>query len=160
VAAALPADVARPFWDTEPEQVDLRLHGDCVMERAMSRGTWAAMRWLRDMYSSDEMADFLVRKGHRRRPASSRTGRSSLASRSPHPRGGARAPWPGLEQCLQFTAGLLADASAREGRRSLYCDRVEFAAPSIQLSLREKDEWEASGTCWTLNPRARNESPR
>lgn len=68
VVAALPPDVARLFWDTEPGRVDLRDHRDYVMERVMSRGGWTAMRWLRDTYSIEEMADFLVRKGARLAP--------------------------------------------------------------------------------------------
>ena len=95
MAAALPADVARLFWDTEPEQVDLGAHRDYVMERVMSRGGWAAMRWLRDMYSSEEMADFLVRKGHRLAPRE--LAYWSLIAGieiSPH-RGGAASPWAG-----------------------------------------------------------------
>jgi hypothetical protein len=93
--AALPADVARLFWDTDPEQVDLRAHRDYVMERVMSRGGWAAMRWLRDMYPSEEMADFLVRKGRRLAPRELAYW-SLIAGIELSPiRGGARAPWAG-----------------------------------------------------------------
>jgi hypothetical protein len=53
------------------------------MERVMSCGSWATMCWLRDTYSTDEMTDFLVRKGHRLAPRNSRTGRSSQVSSCP-----------------------------------------------------------------------------
>jgi len=38
------------------------------MERVMGRGTWAAMCWLRERYSQEELADFVRRKGHRLPP--------------------------------------------------------------------------------------------
>lgn len=63
-----PADVARLFWDVEPESVDLRAHADYVMERVMTRGSLQAMRWLRSTYSTDDLADFLERRGHRLAP--------------------------------------------------------------------------------------------
>ena len=95
MAAALSADVARLFWDAEPDQVDLRAHRDYVMERVMSRGSWAAMRWLRDVYSSEDMADFLVRKGHRLAPRELAYWSLIAGIEISPPRGGARAPWAG-----------------------------------------------------------------
>jgi hypothetical protein len=93
VAAELPANVARLFWDTDPEQVDLRAHRDYVMERVMSRGSWSAMRWLRDTYSTDEMADFLVRKGHRIAPHDLAYWSLIEGIERPTARGGGRPPW-------------------------------------------------------------------
>lgn len=91
----LPADVARLFWDTDPEQVDLRAHRDYVMERVMSRGGWAAMCWLRETYSVDEMTDFLVRKGQRLAPRELAYW-SLIAGVDLLPRrGGGRPPWAG-----------------------------------------------------------------
>jgi hypothetical protein len=95
VVAALPADVARLFWDTDPEQVDLLAHRDYVMERVMSRGNWTAMRWLRDTYSTDEMTDFLVHKGHRLAPRELTYWSLIAGIEIAPPRGGARASWAG-----------------------------------------------------------------
>jgi hypothetical protein len=95
VAAFLPPDVLRLFWDTEPERVDLHEHRDYVMERVMSRGGWTAMCWLRATYSPGELADFLGRKG-RRLAARELAYRALIAGieLSPAP-GGARPPWAG-----------------------------------------------------------------
>ncbi|HEX8106971.1 MAG TPA: hypothetical protein VF516_04540 [Kofleriaceae bacterium] len=103
------ADVARLIWDAEPEQVDLRAHCDYVMERVMSRGSWIAMRWLRDMYSSEEMADFLVRKGHRLAPRDLAYWSLIAGIELSSPRGGARAPWAGATH-IELRASILDDA--------------------------------------------------
>src|SRR5262249_39214588 len=58
-------DIALLFWDIDPAAIDLDAHRDYVMERVMSRGGWAAMRWLRATYPAEVRADFLRRKGHR-----------------------------------------------------------------------------------------------
>lgn len=95
VPASLPPDVARLFWDTEPERVDLREHRDYVMERVMSRGGWTAMRWLRDTYPAEELADFLVRKGGRLAPRERAYWSLIAGIELPSTRGGARPPWAG-----------------------------------------------------------------
>jgi hypothetical protein len=95
VAAALPPDVARLFWEVDPEQIDLRRHLDYVMERVMSRGGWVAMRWLRETYPPEEMGDFLLRKGARLAPRELAYW-SLIAGLEVAPtRGGARPPWAG-----------------------------------------------------------------
>jgi len=95
VADSLPPDVARLFWDTEPVRVDLRDHRDYVMERVMSRGGWTAMRWLRDTYTTAEMADFLARKGTRLAPRELAYWSLIAGIELSPPRGGARPPWAG-----------------------------------------------------------------
>jgi hypothetical protein len=95
VAAALPADVARLFWDTDPADVDLHAHRDYVMERVMSRGSWIAMRWLRDTYPSEEMVDFLARKGHRLAPRELAYWSLIAGIELSPARGGGRPPWAG-----------------------------------------------------------------
>jgi hypothetical protein len=67
-STAIPECVRRLFWDVDPDTVDLRLHAGYVMERVMSRGTWEAMRWLKSMYSREQLADFLLRSGDRLTP--------------------------------------------------------------------------------------------
>ena len=63
---SLPVEVARPFWDVDPIDVDLVQNADYVMERVMLRGGWEAMRWLRATYARAALADFIERKGRRR----------------------------------------------------------------------------------------------
>ena len=61
----LPDEVVRLFWDVDPGEIDLVRHRDYVMGRIMSRGGWGAMRWLRQIYSPPDMAEFLRRSGAR-----------------------------------------------------------------------------------------------
>ncbi len=91
----LPSEIALLFWDVEPETVDLRAHRDYVLERVMSRGGWAAMRWLRATYPADVRADFLRRKGHRL-PARERAYWSLVSGAGlPAAPGGGRPTWAG-----------------------------------------------------------------
>jgi hypothetical protein len=95
VSAALPPEVTRLFWDVDPEAVDLRRHADYVMERIMTRGTWAAMCWLRAQYGREELADFIRRRGERLAPRD-RAYWALIAGVAAHQRpGGARPPWAG-----------------------------------------------------------------
>lgn len=63
MATSLPNEVTVLLWDVDPSNVDLRVHGDYVIERVMSRGGWDAMRWLRRTYPDATLADFVKRKG-------------------------------------------------------------------------------------------------
>jgi hypothetical protein len=95
VVTALPPDVARLFWDIDPEQIDLRRHIDYVMERVMSRGGWVAMRWLRETYPPEAMSDFLLRKAARLAPRELVYWSLIAGLEIALPRGGARPPWAG-----------------------------------------------------------------
>jgi hypothetical protein len=95
VPAALPPDVARLFWDTDPDQIDLRRHHDYVMERVMSRGGWVAMCWLRQTYPTEELGDFLLRKGARLAPRERAYWALIAGVEVPISPGGARPPWAG-----------------------------------------------------------------
>ena len=53
------------FWDGDPEQL---VTGDYVLERVMTRGDWAAMRWLIATTTVEQRADFLQRRGDRLPP--------------------------------------------------------------------------------------------
>jgi hypothetical protein len=68
VGSSLPDCVVRLLWDVDPATIDPRRDRDYVMERVMSRGTWEAMRWLRATYSSEEIRDFVQRRGDRLSP--------------------------------------------------------------------------------------------
>jgi hypothetical protein len=63
VTAAVPEELAALFWEVDPDTIDLRLHGDYVIERVMTRGTWRAMTWLRRTYPDHVLADFVRRRG-------------------------------------------------------------------------------------------------
>ncbi len=62
---ALSPSVARLLWDVDPEAVDLERDAALVMERVMSRGTWEAMRWLRQHYAVEHLAEFVRTRGPR-----------------------------------------------------------------------------------------------
>ena len=64
----VPEHVHALFWDVDPTTIDLDRHADYVIERTMSRGDWAAMRWLRTAYARETLARFLEAKGHRLAP--------------------------------------------------------------------------------------------
>jgi hypothetical protein len=91
----LPDCVRRLLWDVDPDTVDLERHGDYVLERVMSRGTWDAMRWLCSHYPRAEMAEFLRRKGMRLTPRD--RAYWSLVAQEPQPQttGGGRPAWAG-----------------------------------------------------------------
>lgn len=93
---SLPRSVAQLFWDVDPASVDLKAHGDYVLERVMSRGGWAAMQWLRATYSRDELASFLERKGNHRLAPRELSYWSLIAGiDSPARTGGGRPEWAG-----------------------------------------------------------------
>lgn len=89
------AEVARLFWDVDPESVDVEQHRDYVMERVMARGGWEAMRWLRRTYSREQLADFLLRKGSRLAPRERAYWALIAGVDIPIGQGGGRPPWAG-----------------------------------------------------------------
>ncbi len=60
---SLPEFIRALFWDVDPDSVDLDRHQNYVLGRVMSRGGWAAMRWLRETYEAAAIADYLVDRG-------------------------------------------------------------------------------------------------
>ncbi|MEM1033120.1 MAG: hypothetical protein AAF928_01230 [Myxococcota bacterium] len=64
----MPVSVRRLFWEFDAGDIDPEQHADYVIERVMTRGTWAAMRWLRNQYSRARLADFIRRRGDRLAP--------------------------------------------------------------------------------------------
>ncbi len=90
-----PLDVERLFWDVAPGSVDPHAHADYVMERVMCRGTLEAMHWLRSAYTTDEIADFLERKGQRLTPRDRAYWRLIAGLPPDDAPGGARPPWAG-----------------------------------------------------------------
>ncbi len=51
------------FWEYDPDTLDLVKHADTIMARIMERGDWAAMCWLRQTYSQEQLAVFLHKRG-------------------------------------------------------------------------------------------------
>ena len=92
----LPEHLSGLFWDIDPEAIDTEQHADYVMDRIMTRGTWAAMRWLRERYDSARRAEFLRRRGATRL-APRELAYWALVSgvRMPIGRGGGRPSWAG-----------------------------------------------------------------
>jgi len=89
----LPASLHALFWEVDPPVVDLDRHADYVIERVMSRGDWAAMRWLRSAYARDALASFLRRRGSRLAPRERAYWCLIAGVELPIERGGGRPPW-------------------------------------------------------------------
>jgi hypothetical protein len=51
------------FWEYGDAKFDLNRNAHLVMERIMTRGSWKAMHWLRDTYSTQQIKTFLINKG-------------------------------------------------------------------------------------------------
>lgn len=95
VRAALPEHLRWLFWETDAAAVDAEAHRDYVLERVMARGDWSAMRWARATYSSEVLADFLRRKGHRLPPRDLAYWALVAGIDVTIPAGGARPAWAG-----------------------------------------------------------------
>ena len=93
--SAIPSRLWSLFWDVDPEAVRLPDDADYVIERIMARGTWDAMRWLREAFDEARLVDFLTRKGHRLAPRERAYWQLVLGVKAPQVRGGGRAPWAG-----------------------------------------------------------------
>jgi hypothetical protein len=64
----IPGNLHWLFWEVDPHTIDLERHRDYVLERVMTRGDWAAMRWLVRTFSPAIMASFLEHKAERLPP--------------------------------------------------------------------------------------------
>lgn len=91
----IPAEHAWLFWDADPSEIEIDRHADYVLERVMSRGDFAAMRWLASAYSMEALADFLARKGHRLAPRERAFWSVMAGVRCAQAPGGGRPPWAG-----------------------------------------------------------------
>ena len=92
---AIPEALHILFWDVDPRAIRLPEHADYVIERVMSRGTWAAMCWLRSTFDAHTLADFLRRKGSRLAPRERAYWSLVLDVTLPEERGGGRPTWAG-----------------------------------------------------------------
>lgn len=91
----IPETIAWLFWDVDPQTIDLERHADYVLERVMSRGDLAAMRWLARTISTTAMADFLARKGNRLAPRERAFWSLIAGVPCTVGEGGGRPPWAG-----------------------------------------------------------------
>lgn len=87
--------MSRLFWDIEISALDLDLHADYVMQRIMTRGSLEAMRWLRQTYRTEQLADYLNREGERLAPRDAAYWRLIANLPKTSKPGGARQPWMG-----------------------------------------------------------------
>ncbi len=83
------------FWDTDPATVDLDAHSDYVLERAMARGGWVVMCWLRERYAPTVLRDFLERRGRRLPPRELAYWAFITGAAIEVPSGGGRPSWAG-----------------------------------------------------------------
>jgi hypothetical protein len=58
--------VTRLLWDVDPSEIDPQRHAALIFERVMSRGSWEAMKWLREAYPPSALAEFVRGQGARR----------------------------------------------------------------------------------------------
>jgi hypothetical protein len=65
---SLPEFLFHFFWEYDPITIDVDKHSSLIMGRIMERGSWAAMSWLRETYSKDQLVAFLENKGIRSLP--------------------------------------------------------------------------------------------
>lgn len=65
------------------------------MGRVMARGGWAAMCWLREVYTREELADYLLRKGHLLAPRDQAYWSLIAGVTLPKRSGGGRPSWAG-----------------------------------------------------------------
>lgn len=63
VEAPLPAFLHALFWEFNVSGIDIVQHADTIMGRIMERGNWQAMRWLREVYHTDQIVSYLERRG-------------------------------------------------------------------------------------------------
>jgi len=59
----LPPFLHALFWEFNVKGIDIAQHADTIMGRIMERGNWQAMRWLRDVYHTDQIISYLGRRG-------------------------------------------------------------------------------------------------
>ncbi len=97
VAVAFPPDVARLFWDVDPETIDPEIHRDYVLERVMTRGGRLAMSWLRQTYSRETLRDFILRRGTRLPPRELAYWALIAGVETGVPQGGGRPSWAGRD---------------------------------------------------------------
>jgi hypothetical protein len=110
---AIPESVAPLLWDVDASTIELERDRALIFERVMSRGSWAAMRWLRGRYAKPALADFVRGEGRRKlAPRALAYWALVCDVELPSSPGGGRPSW--ASNASPTTAGL-----AGEGRRSL-----------------------------------------
>lgn len=62
--AALLRELARLFWDTRPEGLDLEAHRTFIIERVLDYGGEEAIDWVQTTYSPEQLTD-VVRHSRR-----------------------------------------------------------------------------------------------
>ncbi len=60
-AGDLPSAVRDLLWDVAPGEVRLPRHRDFLIGRILTRGTWAALEWLRRELTDAAIAEYLQR---------------------------------------------------------------------------------------------------
>ena len=64
-SVGLPEFIFPLFWEYDPENIDIELHANIIMERVMERGPWISMVWLRKTYSRNQLVSYLEKRGNR-----------------------------------------------------------------------------------------------
>ncbi len=91
----VPPEVAWLFWEVDVDRLDPHARPDYVIERVMTRGDWAAMKWLVATFSRAQLGGFLERKGHRIPPRERAFWALITGTKVDAGRGGGRPTWAG-----------------------------------------------------------------
>lgn len=91
----IPEELHWLFWEVDPAEIELERHRDYVLERIMTRGDWAAMRWLIRTVPAETLGEFLSRKGQRLPPRERAFWSVIAGSERVVAPGGARPSWAG-----------------------------------------------------------------
>jgi hypothetical protein len=67
-AAGIPDSLRACFQEYDFEQLDLRQHGDLIIERTLAYGNRAEVRWLFEVYGRTQIVTWLEQLGARRLP--------------------------------------------------------------------------------------------
>ena len=93
---AIPECVMILLWDMDAKSVNISQHKALILERVMSRGTFAAMQWLLKTIPKDDIIDFLNVRGQRLLSPRDLAYWSIVCGMTPIQRpGGSRRSWTG-----------------------------------------------------------------
>jgi len=57
----IPSTLQRFFWETSPPDIDVKVNASYIIERLLEFGDPAAIQWLRQTYSAEQIAEVLRR---------------------------------------------------------------------------------------------------
>lgn len=58
-SSELPAEIRACLWSYDPEKLDLKRDRREIVTQVLNYGTWSAVKWLRAVYSDNEIREVL-----------------------------------------------------------------------------------------------------